>query len=132
MSDKIDEDMQDKMKNDVLTIYGEKCIKYTINLPVWMYELLQKRSKILSTDVSKLIRFIIEKFADEPFEIDIKRMSLDTLKKELEEKNKHRSEANEFRKDLKEMKETINSLVTFVRQKQLKEMHTELHPREKK
>lgn len=41
-----------------------------------------------------------------------------------------KTEMEVFKKDLREMKATIKSIVDYIKQRELKQMHSDLHPRE--
>lgn len=97
-------------------------------------EAIQKYCKENGITLSVFFRLIIQKILaqnkqplEEIKDLDFDKEGLEFDKKTFLQKDK---EMDFLYKDIREMKALINSIVQYIKTKELKELHTDLHPRE--
>lgn len=119
-------------------VHGEKRMKISFDIPTWMFEELTKRCEILDTDRSKIVRYLIEEFINQPLKKgdylqrnkSFGMQALSEVDQELLQKRTMNYEIKSIKTDMKSMKEILSSIVDYIKKKELVEMHKDLHPRE--
>ena len=99
-----------------------------------MHNEIQTYCKKNNITASTLLRLVMQKIIleDKPPVEAVKELSFDERSLELDKQMlvRHEKERDYSTKELREMKSTINSIVQYIKTKELKELHSELHPRE--